>query len=122
MKRIAIGTVIVIGLIGTANAQLKPGNASKYPNLTQPVLLAAPGDLPDVAQCRGILSQVVLDIVNGADEDPADTFEKNRRAHPHMIMMPAPLECASKLWRALKNPHLTNFATVPEGTQALSIR
>src|SRR6476469_7778299 len=110
MKRIVIGAVLVIGLIGTANAQFRPGDASKYPNLTTPVVLAAPGDLPDVAQCRGILSQVVLDIVNGADEDPADSFEKNRRAHPHMIMMPAPLECASKLWRVLKKgPHLTNF-------------
>src|SRR3954447_15036821 len=123
MKRIVIGAVIVIGLIGTANAQFKAGDASKYPDLTDPVGLDAPGDLPDVAQCRGILSQIVLDIVNGADEDPADTFEKNRRAHPHMIMMPPPLDCASKLWRALKKePRLTNFATVPEGTRALSLR
>src|SRR3954452_14590041 len=116
MKRIVIGAVMAIGLIGIANAQFKAGDAPKYPNLMNPVVLAAPGDLPDVAQCRGLVSQVVLDIVNGADEDPADTFEKNRRAHPHMIMMPAPLECASKLWRALKKgPRLTSFATVPEG-------
>src|SRR3954471_8408558 len=114
MKRIVVGAVIVIGLIGTANAQFKAGDASKYPNLTNPVVLAAPGDLPDVAQCRGILSQIVLDIVNGADEDPRDKFEKHRREHPHMMMMPPPLECASKLWQALKhNPNLANSATVP---------
>ncbi|HXH37206.1 MAG TPA: sialidase family protein, partial [Thermoanaerobaculia bacterium] len=123
MKRIGLTIATLFVIIGTANAQFSPKDASKYPNLTQPVLLAAPPDLPDVAQCRGILRQEILDLVNSADEDPADTFEKNRRTHPHMIMMPAPLECASKLWQALrKNPHLTSFAAVPTGTEGLSLR
>jgi len=124
MKRIVLGAVLVIGLVGSANAQPRSARAlANYPNLRNPVLLAAPADLPDVAQCRGILSQLILDRVNAAEEDPAETFEKNRREHPHMIMMPPTIECASKLWHALKkNPHLANFATVPEGTQAISLR
>src|SRR5258706_831852 len=40
-----------------------------------------------------------------------------------MNMMPPPLDCASKLWGALKRQgHLTNFATVPAGTDLLSLR
>jgi len=124
MKRIVIAAVIAIVLIGSANAQPSSANAlASFPNLRNPVLLAAPADLPDVAECHGILSQVVLDIVNNANEDPAETFEKNRREHPHMIMMPAPLECASKLFQAIRrNPHFTSFASVPKGTEALSLR
>jgi hypothetical protein len=124
LKHIGLAIATLFLVIGTANAQINsPRGTASYPNLRNPVVLAPPGGLPDVAQCRGILSQIVLDIVNGADEDPADTFERNRRAHPHMIMMPPPLDCASKLWQALKkNPHLSNFATVPVGTEAFSLR
>src|SRR6266446_6671194 len=57
---------------------------------------------PNIPQCRGILRQDILDLVNSSSEDPAETFEKNRRAHPHMIMMPPPLDCASGLWRAVR--------------------
>jgi hypothetical protein len=57
---------------------------------------------PDVPQCHEILNQEILDLVNSASEDPAETFEQNRRAHPHMIMIPAPLDCASKLWLAAR--------------------
>jgi len=57
---------------------------------------------PDIPQCREILNQGILDLVNAASEDPAETFEKNRLAHPHTIMMPSPLDCASKLWAAAR--------------------
>jgi uncharacterized repeat protein (TIGR01451 family) len=57
---------------------------------------------PETPQCRGILKQEILDVANEASEDPGVTFERNRRAHPHMIMMPPPLDCASSLWRAAR--------------------
>jgi hypothetical protein len=67
---------------------------------TVPVLTRQ--NAPDIPQCREILNQQILDIVNAASEDPAETFERIRRAHPHMIMMPPPLDCASKLWVAAR--------------------
>src|SRR4051794_39255452 len=89
MKRYVVAVLILLASIGSANAQsAREAEAQSAPlaKLAQPILLAPPSNLPDIAQCRGILSQLVLDIVNNANEDPADTFEKNRRAHPHMIM------------------------------------
>src|SRR6185369_13132954 len=122
MKRIATAVVALFCFAGIASAQPKNTTSDSYPNLMRPIVLAQPGDIPDVAQCRGILKQEILDIVNGASEDPAETYEKHRRAHPHMIQMPATIDCASNLWRALRKPTLTNFATVPAGTEALSLR
>jgi hypothetical protein len=123
MKRIVVAALLAIGLIGTAHAQPVTADAEKYPNLANPILLAQPADLPDVAECRGILSQVVLDLVNGSDDDPGEGYEKHRKQHPHMIMEPPPLECASKLWKALKKGgRLNSTATVPEGTEGLSLR
>src|SRR5204863_115591 len=78
MRRITIAAVIFIGLVGSANAQFKPGDTSTYPNLLQPVVLAPPPDLPDVAECHGILSQIILDLVDPACQSPtggsANTF------------------------------------------------
>src|SRR4051794_35912250 len=100
MKRIVIGAVIVIGLIGTANAQPSSATAlANYSNLGSPVTLAAPGDLPDVAECRGILSQEILDIVNAAGEDPHDRFEQWRAEHHSMVEESLAIECQSKLWQ-----------------------
>src|SRR5258706_8905448 len=65
---------------------------------------------PDIPECPEIVNQEILDLVNAAAEDPAEVFERNRRAHPHMIMMPPPLECASKLWVAVRQG---NRASVP---------
>jgi hypothetical protein len=107
--------VIIFLTLGVAAA------GSGYPSwLTQPTLAQARPEItaevvqgqtvpvltrqnaPDIPQCREIVNQEVLDIVNAASEDPAVTFEENRRAHPHMIMMPPPLDCASKLWLAVR--------------------
>jgi hypothetical protein len=124
MKRILAFALLVLGLSSTVNAQFQPADADKYRNLLQPIVLAAPDDLTDVPQCKGMISQLVLDIVNNSDEDPAEKYEKNRRAHPHMIMLPAPLDCASKVWQKVhKNAHLSdNSVSVPPGTDALSLR
>ena len=69
---------------------------------TVPVLTLS--NAPDVPQCREILNQEILDIVNLSVEDPGEIFEENRRAHPHMIEMPPPVECASELWQEVRNP------------------
>jgi hypothetical protein len=69
---------------------------------TQSVPLLTKQNAPDIPQCREILNQAILDLVNSASEDPAETFEKNRLAHPHSIMLPPPLDCASKLWMAAR--------------------
>jgi hypothetical protein len=58
---------------------------------------------PDIPQCRELVRQDVLDIANAAAEDPAVTFERNRRAHPHMMMVPPTIDCASKFWQAARH-------------------
>src|SRR5438270_1488113 len=100
MKRFVVTSVADLRSISAASmaflitvAAALSVRAAEVPRLKpmpvlHPVLLGAPSDLPDVAQCHGILSQAIVDLVNGTDEDPAETFEKNRRAHPHMIMLP----------------------------------
>ncbi|MEA2203889.1 MAG: hypothetical protein QOE77_665, partial [Blastocatellia bacterium] len=80
---------------GNALDQAILPRAQSVPTLTRE-------NAPDIPQCREILKQEILDIVNAATEDPAEIFEKNRYAHPHMIMMPPPLDCASKLWKAAR--------------------
>jgi hypothetical protein len=129
MKRIFAALVILLSVAGIASAAEaeesfpKPrGHSEVVAKLSRPIVLATRPDLPQVAQCEDILSQEVIDIASNATEDPAETFEDNRRAHPHMIMMPPPIECASKLWQAFRGSSLTNFATVPPGTEALSLR
>src|SRR5258706_5227950 len=82
MKRIVIGAVIVIGLIGTANAD------SKRPQRT------AKADLPD---CRGISSPEGVESAKTAKVDPAVIFAKKHRA----TAMPSSVVCESKLWQAL---------------------
>src|SRR5256885_12115281 len=56
-----------------------PSPESALARLSRPVTLAS---VPDIQQCRGILSQIILDIVNTALEDPAELFERTRRANP----------------------------------------
>jgi hypothetical protein len=121
MKRIVVAVLLSLGLIATANAQRIPADTEKH--LAKPVTLAQP-DLPDVAECHGMISQIVLDLVNGSDNDPADAFEKNRKQHPHMMMVPPPIECASKLWKALGHRRgvSPNSVTVPAGSDGISLR
>jgi hypothetical protein len=82
MKRIVIGTAIVLGLIGTANADSK----HRHP--------AANANLPD---CRGISSPEQIRSAKTAKADPAVAYAKKHRA----TAMPASVVCQSKLWQAL---------------------
>src|SRR5258705_2670607 len=75
---------------------------------------------PDIPECREIVNQDILDLVNASSEDPAEVFERNRRAHPHMIMMPPPLECASKLWVAVRQGNRTPVSAI--SPELLSLR
>jgi hypothetical protein len=75
---------------------------------------------PDIPECREIVNQEIVDLVNAAAEDPAEVFERNRRAHPHMIMMPPPLECASKLWVAVRQGNRASASTI--SPELLSLR
>ncbi len=105
MKRIILGAVIVIGLIGTANAD------SKHSQRT------AKTDLPD---CRGVSSPARIEIAKTAKVDPAVTFAKKHRA----TAMPASVVCESKLWKALHgNPKVATKRSSrlsPDGQRALS--
>ncbi|HEY6230914.1 MAG TPA: carboxypeptidase regulatory-like domain-containing protein [Pyrinomonadaceae bacterium] len=80
---------------------------------TPSVPLLTFANAPNVPQCRGMLTQDMLDVVNGALEDPAEAFERNRRAHPHMIMMPPPVECESQLWKAARQNGALQTAVSP---------
>jgi hypothetical protein len=81
---------------------------------------------PDIPQCRDILNQAILDLVNTASEDPAVTFERNRQAQPHSMMVPSPLNCASKLWMAVRRSSRTTefgeFADSAMSFESLSLR
>src|SRR5258706_4689 len=105
MKRIIIGAVIVIGLIGTANAD------SKYPRRT------AKADLPD---CRGVSSPARIESVKHAKIDPAVAFAKKHAK----TAMPASVVCESKLWQALhrniKVATKRSSRLSPDGQRALS--
>jgi hypothetical protein len=110
-RKSAVGTTL------TATSSAAPGAAAPEQESTeqnqvksideasaqaQSVPILTQQNAPDIPQCREILNQEILDLVNAAAEDPAETFEKNRLAHPHSIMMPPPLDCASKLWVAAR--------------------
>src|SRR4051795_91790 len=103
MKRIVVGAVIVIGLIGTANAD------SKHPQR------AAKADLPD---CRGISSPEQIRSAKSAKTDPAVAFAKKHRA----TAMPASVLCQSKLWQALHGnvKVATSKRLSPDGQRAVS--
>jgi hypothetical protein len=82
MKRIVIGAVIVIGLIGNAKAD------STHPQRTAPI------DLPD---CSGISTPARIESAKTAKTDPAVAFAKKHSK----TAMPASVVCESKLWQAL---------------------
>lgn len=124
MKRTLLVLVALLSLVGTANGQTVAdamARSAPMAKLTKPIVLGLPPNLRDVPQCHDILSQAIIDIATAAVEDPAETFEDNRQANPNMIMMPAPIECASKLWQAL-HELTTDSVTVPAGTEALMLR
>jgi len=87
---------------------------------SQSVPILTRQNAPDIPECREIVNQEILDLVNAAAEDPAEVFERNRRAHPHMIMMPPPLECASKLWVAVRQGNRAPVSAI--NPELLSLR
>src|SRR3954453_10495900 len=103
MKRIVVGAVILIGLIGTANADSKHQHR------------AAKADLPD---CRGISSPEQIRSAKSAKADPAVAFAKKHRA----AAMPASIVCQSKLWQALHGnvKVATSKRLSPDGQRAVS--
>src|SRR3954465_12038574 len=90
------------GISPVSKAQAQSPNRGRSAGQMLTVPFITMGTAPDIAQCRGILRQEIIDLVNSATVDPAEAFEINRRAHPHMIAMPPPTECASALWRAVR--------------------
>ena len=79
-------------------------------------------NVPDVAECHGILTQAILDHVKAAPTDPGADFEKWRRGRRTMVEMPPPIVCQSKLWHALQHGKgLFNIASLPEGTESISL-
>ncbi len=82
MKRIVIGAVLVIGLVGTANGDSNHAQRSAKP------------DLPD---CRGISSPEQIASARTAKTDPAVVFAKKHAK----TAMPASVACQSNLWQAL---------------------
>src|SRR5437868_3658932 len=66
---------------------------------TNEKLIAPPSGVPDVAECRGVLSAAIVDRVKAAAEDPAKSFRK-----------PAAARCASKLWQAMHEVPVTRGA------------
>jgi len=105
MKRIVTAAVIIIGLIGTANAD------SKHPQRT------AKPELPD---CRGVSSPEQIKSAKTAKIDPAVSFAKKHAK----AAMPASIVCESKLWQALhgntKVATKRSSRTSPDGQRALS--
>ncbi len=94
MSRNAILAVLGTVLLSLTLPAAAGGNGSR-----QPVLLLT--GVPQLQQCRGILTEAILDSVIAAKEDPGLTFEKARRARPNMAEVPPWIECESKLWKAL---------------------
>src|ERR1044071_4140394 len=109
MKRMLLVAAAIVSFVGGASAQMPPA-----PPSMQAVVLAS--EVPAVAECRGTRTQAIFDRASQAQSDPAEDFENNRRAHPHMLMMPAPVACASKLYRALHRRRLLSSAKAPTGT------
>ena len=106
MLTLFVAAVMTAPQVSLANKEVKVTRHSQTENpsalQTRTVPLVTLTNAPDVPQCRGLLNQDMVDVVNEAAEDPAEIFERNRRAHPHMIMMPPPVECESQLWKAAR--------------------
>jgi fibronectin type 3 domain-containing protein len=78
--------------------------------------------VPDVAGCRGVIDQDILDHVNAASEDPGEAFERWRREHRTMVEASPVVECSSKLWKTLRQKQgLFNIAGVPAGTEGAGL-
>src|SRR5436309_13253811 len=81
----SVGAVLALAAFGALEAA-PPTQPSATPTVaTGKVPFLTLKTAPDVPQCHGVLKQDIIDLVNSASEDPGVTFEKNRRAHPHMV-------------------------------------
>src|SRR5258707_15146368 len=85
--------------------------------LQKPVTLV---DVPQLTQCRGLLTQALLDRVLNATEDPGETFEKMRRARPNMMERPPLHPCYSNVGEFINTPSATFYAT-PQATTARTL-
>ena len=111
-KRIAQLTAKDYGVSAQSSEQ-EPQSPAQQPTQNVPTLTLQ--NAPVVAQCHNlVLNQNIIDMANAATEDPAVTFEKNRRLHPHMIEMPPTVECASGLWRAARRGGAPETAADPD--------
>ena len=111
-KRIAQLTAKDYG-VSAQEFEQEPQSQVQQPTQKVPTLTLQ--NAPVVAQCHNlVLNQNIIDMANAATEDPAVTFEKNRRLHPHMIMMPPTVECASGLWRAARRGGAPETAADPD--------
>jgi hypothetical protein len=123
MLTLFVGAVMTAPQVSLASKEVKVSPYSQTVNSvggqTRSIPLVTLENAPDVPQCRGLLTQDMLDVVNEALEDPAEIFETNRRAHPHMVMMPPPVECESQLWKAARQPGGLQTAVSP---YSLSLR
>ena len=66
---------------------------------------AAAADLPDIPQCRGALSQDIVNIVQGATQNPRKALERMRRQGTGNLSKVS-VDCAGRLWQAL-HPKMT---------------
>jgi hypothetical protein len=84
MKHIAIAALTLLSLAGSVSAHAAPRRVE----LTEAAA---------IPQCRGVITEEIFDLANGATADPAVTFAKERKT-PR-------IECASRIWKArLRNP------------------
>src|SRR5688500_10412011 len=68
----------------------------------------------NVPQCRGVVSQEILDAVLTATKDPRRALEKQRRRGT-IRMSRASIDRASRLWRALHPPKPGPSVPISEG-------
>jgi hypothetical protein len=69
------------------------------------VSTAVTADWPDIPQCRGALSQDIVNVVQAATRNPRKALENMRRQGTGNLSK-ASVECASRLWQAL-HPKMT---------------
>ena len=85
MKRFSrvLAATVLAGLPFLVQAQVPDPAAEALARLSRTITLA---DLPDVAECRGVhLPPEAIDRVNGASEDPHETFERWRMERRSMV-------------------------------------
>ena len=121
-----VSALLALAFALPASTQMNP-RTFRMPQVTAPASALSAvrplGDLPDVPECRGLLDPEVTDRALNSVNDPGVDFEVRRRGRRSMEEAPPPVECASKLWKALKHRNgLTSVARVPLGTEWMSLQ